>query len=202
MPSAGEVTLLIAAVRQGEQGALERLTPLVYEELRAVARRQLKGRRVGLTLDTTSLVNEAYVKLVDAKSSDWQDRQHFLSVAGVVMRNILVDAARKRTAEKRGGGEAPVTLDELRLAVNAPGVEGRAVEILAVDAALTSLAKLNERLSRLVELLYFAGLTEEEAAAVLGISDRTVRRDWRKARAFLFQALGQPGAAPSPLRPC
>lgn len=202
MPGASDVSQLITAVRQGEPGALERLTPLVYEELRAVARRQLKGRRAGLTLDTTALVNEAYVKLVDAKSSDWQDRQHFLSVAGVVMRNILVDAARKRTAEKRGGGEAPVTLDELRLAASAPGVEGRAVEILAVDAALTALARLNERLSRLVELLYFAGLTEEEAAAVLGISDRTVRRDWRKARAFLYRALGQADPPLSPPRPC
>ncbi len=189
MSSRGEVTQLLEAARRGEAGALERLTPLVYEELRAVARRQLRQRRPGQTLETTALVHEAYVKLVEAERASFRDREHFLSVAGVAMRHILVDAARRRTAGKRGGEALRVTLSGLDLAGPGSGGETQAVEILAVDAALTALAQLNERLARLVELLYFAGLTEDEAARVLGVSDRTVRRDWRKARAFLFQAL-------------
>lgn len=195
MAAGGEITRLLEAVRQGESGALERLTPLVYDELRAVARRQLRSRRPGQTLDTTSLVNEAYVKLVEGESSDFRDREHFLSVAGMAMRHILVDAARRRAAGKRGGDEVRVTFEGLQVASPGSSGEDRAVEILAIDAALKTLAKLNDRLSRLVELLYFAGLTEEEAARVLGVSDRTVRRDWRKARAFLFQVLR--GEAPA-----
>ncbi len=174
---------------------MHELAPLVYEQLRSVARRQLRRRRPGQTLDTTALVHEAYLKLVESEGSEWRDRDHFLSVAGVVMRHILVDAARRRTAGKRGGENQRVALDELKMADEAVHGDERAVEILAVDEALKQLAGLNERLCRLVELLYFAGLTEEEAGRVLGISDRTVRRDWRKARAFLFQALGAAGPA-------
>lgn len=186
----GEVTRLLAAVRQGDGSARGRLAALVYDELRAVARRQLRRQRPGQTLDTTALVNEAYLRLVDQAGAAWQDRAHFLSVAGVAMRHILVDAARRRSARKRGGEEVRIPLDdELRPGSGEPAADARAVEILDLDRALTSLAVLDERLGRLVELRFFAGLTEEEAAEALGTSERTVRRDWRKARAFLFQAL-------------
>ncbi len=195
MAAPGEVTCLLLALREGDPGALERLTPLVYGELRAVARRQLRRRRPGQTLETTALVHEAYVKLVDAGRADWRDREHFLSVAAVAMRHVLVDAARRRMARKRGGDELRVTLSDLdRLAGHGERGDDRVVEILAVDQALAALATLSPRLARLVELVYFGGLTEEEAGRALGVSDRTVRRDWRKARAVLFQALGKEGS--------
>src|SRR6185295_6992594 len=159
-------TLLLAAARQGEAGAFERLVPLVYSELKSIARRQLRSRRADQTLDTTALVHEAYVKLVDRESLSFRDREHFLSVSAVAMRHILVDAARRRAADKRGGGEVRITFEGLLTAAPDAGSEARAVEILAVDSALKTLAQLNERLSRLVELLYFAGLSEGEAARV------------------------------------
>lgn len=168
---------------------MDRLMALVYDELRAVARRQLRRWRPGQTLDTTALVHEAYLRLVDQAGASWQDRNHFLSVAGVAMRHILVDAARRRAARKRGGEGVRISLDELRSGPGGPDESGTAVEILALDEALTSLAARNERLSRLVELRFFAGLTEEETAQTLGMSERTVRRDWLKARAFLFHTL-------------
>lgn len=188
VPAPGEITHLLAAVSQGEDGAMPRLVALVYDELRAVARRQLRRRRPGQTITTTALVHEAYLKMADGAA--WQDRTHFLSAAAVAMRNILVDAARRHAAKKRGGDEVRITLDGLELASDPAGTESRAAEILAVDRALTSLAARNQRLSRLVELRFFAGLTEEETARVLDTSERTVRRDWRKARAFLFHSLG------------
>lgn len=168
---------------------MDRLMALVYDELRAVARRQLRRWRPGQTLDTTALVHEAYLRLVDQAGASWQDRNHFLSVAAVAMRHILVDAARRRSARKRGGEGVRIPLDELRPGASGPDTSGTAVEILALDEALTSLAARNERLSRLVELRFFAGLTEEETAQTLGTSERTVRRDWLKARAFLFHTL-------------
>ena len=188
--ASGEITSLLAAARQGDGNATHRLMTLVYDELRAMARRQLRRRRPGQTLTTTALVHEAYLKLVDQRDVPWQDRSHFFSVAALAMRHILVDSARRRVAKKRGGEDVRVALDEFRVSGNEPDPEARAVEVLAVDRAMTSLAALDERLSRLVELRFFAGLTEEETAQVLGTSERTVRRDWRKARAFLFQALG------------
>ena len=188
-PIPGEVTQLLAAVRQGDGSAVDRLTTLVYDELRAVARRQLRRWRPGQTLDTTALVHEAYLRLVDQAGASWQDRAHFLSVAGVAMRHILVDAARRRVAKKRGGEGLRITFDELAPDQRGTDASRQAVEILDLDQALTSLAARNERLSRLVELRFFAGLTEEETAQTLGTSERTVRRDWLKARAFLFHAL-------------
>jgi RNA polymerase sigma factor (TIGR02999 family) len=155
-----------------------------------MARRQLRYRRPGQTITTTALVHEAYLKLVDQNGATWQDRSHFFSVAALAMRHILVDSARRRMAKKRGGEDVRITLDEFRLSGEETDAEARAVEVPAVDRALTSLAALNERLSQLVELRFFAGMTEEETAQVMGTSERTVRRDWRKARAFLFQALG------------
>jgi RNA polymerase sigma factor (TIGR02999 family) len=187
--ASGEITGLLAAARQGDGSATHRLMALVYDELRAMARRQLRRRRPGQTITTTALVHETYLKLVDHDGVPWQDRSHFFSVAAVAMRHILVDSARRRVAKKRGGEDVRITLDELRLG-GEPDAEARAVEVLAVDRAMSSLAALNERLSQLVELRFFAGLTEEETAEVMGTSERTVRRDWRKARAFLFQALG------------
>jgi len=188
-PIPGEVTQLLAAVRQGDGSAMDRLMTLVYDELRAVARRQLRRWRPGQTLDTTALVHETYLRLVDQAGASWWDRVHFLSVAGVAMRHILVDAARRRVAKKRGGEGLRITLDELQLDQRGMDASRQAVEILDLDEALTSLAARNERLSRLVELRFFAGLTEEETAQTLGTSERTVRRDWLKARAFLFHAL-------------
>lgn len=183
----GEITRLLAAARQGDASAMDRLMVLVYDELRAIAHRQLRRRRPGQTLDTTALVHEAYLKLVDPGGAAWQERHHFFAVAAVAIRHILVDAARRRAARKRGGEAVRVTFDSL-LPVR-QDLSADAVDLLALDDALTSLAALNERLSRLVELRFFAGLTEEETAEVLGTSERTVRRDWRKARAFLFHAL-------------
>jgi len=188
-PIPEEVTQLLAAVRQGDGSAMDRLMTLVYDELRAVARRQLRRWRPGQTLDTTALVHETYLRLVDQAGASWQDRAHFLSVAGVAMRHILVDAARRRVAKKRGGEGLRITLDELGPDRGGTDAFRQAVEILDLDEALTSLAARNERLSRLVELRFFAGLTEEETARTLGTSERTVRRDWLKARAFLFHAL-------------
>lgn len=187
--SPGEITRLLAAARQGDSTAMDRLMALVYDELRAIAHRQLRRRRPGQTLDTTALVHEAYLKLVDPAGAAWQERRHFFAVAAIAIRHILVDAARRRAARKRGGEVLRITFDELAPVHKDLGANADAVEILALDEALTSLAALNERLSRLVELRFFAGLTEEETAEVLGTSERTVRRDWRKARAFLFHAL-------------
>jgi RNA polymerase sigma factor (TIGR02999 family) len=186
----GEITRLLAAVREGDGNAMDRLMAMVYDELHAMARRQLRRRNPGQTLTTTALVHEAYLKLVDHPGATWQDRAHFLSVAALAMRHILVDSARRRVAKKRGGEGIRVPLEDLHLGNEEPSAETRAVEILSLDRALTSLAGLNERLSRLVELRFFGGLNEEETAEVMGTSERTVRRDWRKARAFLFQALG------------
>jgi RNA polymerase sigma factor (TIGR02999 family) len=184
----GEVTRLLVAARQGDHGALGRLMPFVYDELRIVARQQLR-RRPRHTLDTTGLVHETYLRLVDQSQAIWKDRAHFLASAAVAMRHILVDQARRRTARKRGGEEIRVTLDEAEL-----GIDERAVEILALDEALTTLADLSERLARLVELRFFGGLTEEETAEALGTSERTVRRDWQKARAYLYLALSRRAA--------
>lgn len=192
--ASGEITGLLAAARRGDGSATDRLMTLVYDELRAMARRQLRYRRPGQTLTTTALVHEAYLKLVDQNGATWQDRSHFFSVAAIAMRHILVDSARRHMAKKRGGEDVRTTLEDFRLGGGEADTEARVVEVLAVDRALTALAALNARLSQLVELRYFAGLTEEETAAVMGTSERTVRRDWRKARAFLFQALGGQGA--------
>ncbi len=164
---------------------MDQLFPLVYQEMRGMARQRLRRRRPGQTLDTTALVHEAYLKLIDQTQAQWGDRSHFLSVASIAMRHILVDYARRRMAQKRGGEDQQVVLDERHL-----GVSARAEEILAIDQALSSLAELSERLSRLVELRFFGGLSVAETAEVLGTSERTVKRDWRKARAYLFRALG------------
>jgi len=179
-----EVTHLLEAVRRGEDGAVNRLMPLLYGELRFLAHRQLRRQGRNPTLDSTALVHEAYLRLVNRDRADWRDRSHFLAVAALAMRHILVDRARRRAAAKRGQGAVRVTLDEGHRAA-----DPRAVDLLAVDEALTALAARSERLARLVELRFFGGLTEEEISEVLELSRRTVRRDWRKARAFLYREL-------------
>jgi RNA polymerase sigma-70 factor (ECF subfamily) len=165
---------------RGDEAARERLIPLVHEELRQIARRCMAGERVGHSLQATALVNEAYVRLVDGKAVAWQDRAHFLAVSARVMRRILVDHARARHAQKRGGDDARVTFDEALVVTDEPRRE-----FFALDAALEALATFDDRKSRVVELRFFGGLSVEETAAVLGVSPDTVMRDWRLAKAWL-----------------
>lgn len=179
-----EITQLILSIRQGHREAVDRLLALVYDELRVMARRRLGSRSPGQTLDTTGLVHEAYLKLFDRTRLEWQDRKHFFSAVALAMRHIIVDHARRRLAQKRGGAPRPIDLDAAGLST-----DDRIEEVLAVHEALGQLERLDERLASLVELRFFAGLSVEEAAEVLEVSARTVKRDWRKARAFLYQAL-------------
>ena len=184
MTKSHEVTQLLHELRGGDEAAIGKLVPLVYEDLRRIARRQLLGERSDHTLSTTALVHEAYFRLVDLDRVEWQDRAHFCAVAAQAMRRILVDYARRRNAQKRGGGQSHLSLDENRIAV-----DDQAELVLSLDQALTRLAALDERLALVVEYRYFGGLNEEEAAEVLGVSARTVRRDWSKAKAWLFKEL-------------
>jgi RNA polymerase sigma-70 factor, ECF subfamily len=179
-----QITHLLLAWGQGDQAALDSLMPLVYGELRKVAARHLRGQRPGHTLQTTALVNEAYLRLIDASQVKWQDRAHFFAVAAHFMRRILVDFARSRNYQKRGGGAQQVSLDDA-LAI-APE---RGADLLALDEALTRLQALNERQAQVVELRYFGGLSEEESAEALKVSARTVRRDWNFARVWLHREL-------------
>ncbi|HKQ63249.1 MAG TPA: sigma-70 family RNA polymerase sigma factor [Candidatus Polarisedimenticolaceae bacterium] len=184
----GEITRLLLSWRQGDAGAVNRLFPLVYEEMQLLARRLRRRSGPGASLDTRGLVHEAYLRLVDQTHADIGDRQHFFAVAAKAMRHILVDHARARTALKRGGGAIEAALDEPVLAV-----QSRAAEIVAIDRALAKLDALDARLVQLVELRFFGGLTVDEAAEALGISPRTVKRDWQKARAFLLLELAPEG---------
>lgn len=178
------ITVLLLDWRNGNAEAFDQLFALVYEELRRMAQRYLRQERSGHTLNTTALVHEAYLKLVDVNQVQWEDKAHFMAVAAQAMRRILVSYARRHKAQKRGGGQVYVTLN------TAPDLaHQRADEVLALDEALTRLAGLNERLSRTVELRFFGGLTIEETAAVLGTSRNTVKRDWDKAKAWLYHAL-------------
>jgi RNA polymerase sigma-70 factor (ECF subfamily) len=181
MPNSPEdVTRLLEAVRVGEQGALDRLLPLVYDELHRIAARYARRERTGHTLQPTALVNEAYLRLADRADKAWQNRAHFLAVAAQTMRHILVDYARARKTGKRGGALARVTLEDALAA--APE---RDLNMLALDAALTRLASLDPQLARLVELRYFGGLTIRETAEVLSVSPKTVEREWDAAKLWL-----------------
>jgi RNA polymerase sigma factor (TIGR02999 family) len=179
----GTVTRLLAAWRGGDSNAIDRLIPLVYEDLRAMARRQLRAR-ADQTLQPTVLVHEAYLKLAKHSRLHVQDRQHFFAVAARAMRQLVVDHARRQTADKRGGGAHTLDIDDV-----AVPVAERSAELVALDRALDRLERFDEPLSRLVELRYFAGLSVNETAEVLGRSARTVKRDWRKARAILLADL-------------
>jgi RNA polymerase sigma-70 factor, ECF subfamily len=171
---------LLLKWRQGDEGALERLIPVVYQELHRIARRCMAGENVGHSLQATALVNEAYVRLVDGKVVAWKDHAHFLAVCARVMRHILVDHARAKHYQKRGGDAVRVTLDEELVVSNEP-----AQDFLALDDALMALAKFDERKSRVIEMRFFGGLSVEETAAVLKMSPATVMGDWRLAKAWL-----------------
>jgi RNA polymerase sigma factor (TIGR02999 family) len=179
-----EITGLLKAWGGGDAAAFDRLTELVYQELRRIARRYMRSARDGNTLQTTALVNEAYLRLADVKNIDWQQRAQFFALSAELMRRILVDAARLRFAGKRGGGIVKINLDEAPVISPEPDRF-----ILALDEALGTLAELAPRQARVVELRYFGGLSEEEAAAVLKTSPRTVRRDWQFAKAWLKRDL-------------
>lgn len=183
-----EITRLLQRHHLGDRAAFDRMVPLVYERLRVIARGQIAraGRR-GQTLDTTALVQEAYLRLIDEDGVDWQDRGHFFAICARAMRRILVDYARRRHAAKRGGGAADLTLQPDLVAVDA-----QSDQILAVDEALEGLAAFNARLAQVVECRYFGGMTEEETAQALDTSLRTVQRDWMRARAWLLKELAPP----------
>jgi RNA polymerase sigma-70 factor, ECF subfamily len=180
-----EVTGLLDAWAEGDRAALDRLLPLVQDELHRLAHRYLQRERPGHTLQTTALVHEAYLRLVDQRRVRWQSRAHFYAIAAQMMRRILIDHARRIAYAKRGGGARTVSLDEACVL----GDE-RAEELVALDEALQTLARVDERKSRVVELRYFGGLSVEETAAVLGVHPDTVTRDWRRAKAFLRRELG------------
>jgi RNA polymerase sigma-70 factor, ECF subfamily len=184
--SAGEITVLLAAIKGGDANAENRLIGLVYDDLRAVARRSMRRERPDHTLQPTALVNETYLRLISDNTIDWKGRAHFFATAATVMRRILVDYARQRAAGKRVGGRQRVDLDTL-MAAASPHVE----QLLILDQALTRLAEWGPRQAQLVEMMYFGGLTEAEAAEVLRVSVRTVRRDWSAARAWLQSQLSQ-----------
>ncbi len=189
MPSPSGVTRLLADARNGDREAVNKLTPLVYQELRRLAKRHLVGQPLGHTLQTTDLVNEAYLKLVNVQDAGWKDRVHFLAVASRAMRSVLVDHARRRRYAKRGGNPIRVSLEDAGVVS-----EQKGAEVIAVDESLRRLALLDPRKSQIVELRYFGGLTVEETADVVGVSAITIKREWAKARAWLFRELGQESA--------
>ena len=180
------ITTLLAEWGRGEPEALQRLTPLVYEELRRLASHYLRRETNGNTLQTTALVHEAYLRMVNQDEVDWQGRAHFFGIAARLIRQILVDRARKRNAGKRQSGGPLLSLDE---DIDLPG--GQPVDLVKLDDALTGLAAIDERQSRIVELRFFGGLSIEETAQVIGISPRGVKRQWAIARAWLFRELSK-----------
>ena len=185
-PELAEVTVLLKAWSGGDRAALDRLTPIVYDELRRMARRYMRNERAGNTLQTTALVNEVYLRLVNVKDVDWQHRAHFFAISAKIMRRILVAAARARGTRKRGGRAEKVNIDEV--AVLSPEPEG---SIVALDAALEAFSKLAPRQAKVVELRYFAGLTAQEIAELMKTSPRTIERDWQFARAWLMRELSR-----------
>ena len=189
LPADHEITEALFALRDREPAAKDRVMELVYDQLCRVAHRQLDAESTGHTLTTTALVHEAYLKLVDQTRTRWQDRRHFFAIASRVMRRILIDYARRHRAVRRGGlpdgtPPTPVSLDEAELPV-----AERAEALLALDEALDRLDRFDPRLARIVECRYFAGLTEAETAAALGVSQRTVAREWAVAKGWLYQEL-------------
>ena len=187
----GEVTALLGEMKRGRKDALDRLIPIVYKELRRLAGYYMRDERIGHTLQPTALVHEAFLRLVDQNRADWQNRAQFMGVAAQLMRRLLVDHARGRAAAKRGAG-APVTLDDARL--NQGANIGQTEEILAVDEVLARLNDLDPQQAQVVEMRYFGGLSVEETAEAMGISTRTVKRDWAMAKAWLKTQLapGEP----------
>jgi RNA polymerase sigma factor (TIGR02999 family) len=191
MAEAGEITLLLKAYREGDREAFDRLVPLVYDELRRMARRQLRRGPRGATLDTTALVHEAYLRLAASPGLRLNDRGHLMAVTARAMRQVVISRARARLARKRGGGEVKVTLEE-GLAGSLPAPEW----LLDLDRALERLRERDEQLARVFECRYFAGLDEEETAEAIGVSLRTAQRAWMRARAWLRSDLEAPPAQP------
>ncbi|MGH9802738.1 MAG: sigma-70 family RNA polymerase sigma factor [Blastocatellia bacterium] len=185
-PTSSNVTQLLIDWRGGNSDALNQLMPLVYDELRGLAKRYMRRESSTHTLQTNALVNEAYMRLINQQNVDWQNRAHFFAIAAQVMRHLLVDHARSKQYANRGGGAVQVTLDE-SVAVS----DGNQVELLALNQALERLEKIDDRKSKIVELRYFGGLSSEETAKVLGVSEITVKREWAKAKAWLFRELSQ-----------
>ena len=189
-PSIQHVTRLLRAWGQGEDAALEELLPLVHQELRRLARRYMFGERPGHTLQTTALVNEAYLRLVNSRQVNWQNRAHFFAISAQLMRRILVDYARARGSQKRGGGVPKVTLDEELMA---PREKGH--DLVALDDALKALAHIDPRKCKVIELRFFGGLSVDETAEALKISPDTILRDWRLAKAWLAREMRKTGAS-------
>ncbi len=187
----GPITDLLLELRRGDQEAAERLFMLVYDDLHRIAHRALARERADHTLGTTGVVHEAYLRLVDQSRVEWRDRAHFYAVASQAIRRILVDYARRHRRLKRGGGQRPITLDD-----GAVSLEERSDNLIALDEALSRLAVLNPRLSRVVECRFFGGLTEEEIAEATGVTVRTVKRDWAKARGWLYEELSRDSRTP------
>jgi len=183
--SEGEITQQLIDSRSGGAAAQDRLFAAVYEQLKSLARRELRLRGRNPTLGATALVHEAYLRLVDQTRADWKDRAHFFAVAATAMRHIAIDHARRRGAAKRGSGLGAIDLDETHAAPPGASLD----DVLAVDAALSSLAETSPRLVQVVELCFFAGLSVEEAAEALSTSPSTIKRDWRKAKALLYASL-------------
>jgi RNA polymerase sigma-70 factor (ECF subfamily) len=186
MTPQGEVTALLAAWSKGDQSALNKIMPLVYAELHRIARRAWNQRQQNNTLQPTALINEAYLKLANANNASFQDRCHFFAVASTAMRQVLVNHAKSRLSEKRGGGRVNISLDEIE-----PAVHQEASEILALHEALDALQAVDPRKSRIVEMRYFGGLSIDETAEALGVSIATVNRDWRLARSWLIREMNR-----------
>jgi RNA polymerase sigma-70 factor, ECF subfamily len=184
--SESEITQLLRAWREGDGTALEKLMPVVYRELRRIAGNFMKRQDQGHTLQATALINEAYLRLVDSNKVNWQSRTHFFAVSAQLMRRVLVDSARQKNSQKRGGNNLRITLDDR---IDIPLKDQ--TDLVALDEALSRLNKLSSRQSQVVELRYFGGLTEEQIAETLGVSERTVRRDWNLARTWLYRELQQ-----------
>ncbi len=189
MNNSSEVTRLLLEWSQGRQEAFDDLVPLVYADLRRIAHAHLARQGGSPTLNTTALVHEAFLKLVDQTQVSWEDRGHFLAVYSVVMRNLLIDLARQRKAKKRGGDQQRISLDLVELRI-----DDQAEQLLALNEAMDRLTDFSPRLARVVECRFFGGLTELETAQALQVTDRTVRRDWVKARALLYQMLEEDAA--------
>lgn len=181
-----EITRHLRDWRDGDENAFEAILPVVYDELRRLARRYRSRERSGHTLQTTEIISEAYLRLLDRREHDWQDRTHFFAVAARVMRNLLVDHARTKNYQKRGSGAQKVSLDDVAVVSPEPDQQ-----ILVLDEALTNLARFDERKSRIVELRFFGGLSAQETADVLGVSEITVKREWLKAKAWLYKEIAE-----------
>ena len=192
MSTPSNVTQLLVDFQEVNKTAADRLWAEVYDELRRIAHHRLRRERANHTLSTTALVHEAYLKLINQSEVEWEDRLHFFAMSSRIMRNILVDYARRRTAQKRGGNSPHLRLDDAIISADMS-----AEVFLALDEALKQLTELDERLGRVVEYRFFGGLQEKEIATLLGVSKRTVRRDWRKARAWLGRALADDNPAPA-----